>query len=455
MSKIIREEYITGEKGVAEFNSFCANHSPFLIFREEAKHDFGIDGEIELTRRTENGKIEATASVLKIQLKSTKTESYINKNTEDSFEFVAKTNDIEYWNKHDLPVVIIVFFVKTKELYAKIVDKNLVLKRNKKSHKILFDKTKNKLIKDVSNIEDVLEQKFVPRINNDVGERLFSNLMKVNLPKYIYEYESNFKQVKKIFNIVNELKLPFPHFVLISDKLHSFSDFDDIPDSLYNQIFKEGKPKRTLVSEYSVNLDNRRYLVRLTNSYLKNFFYHQKMIYNKDLYRYYFDKLNEEPIETKVKENSRAEIYRKVNYRGRANNTTRSLVTKYTYYEESFFFKHLGFQTHFHWLENDLYLTLEPKYYYSIDGVAPLDNPKRITRLTNQLKSNERNQQFLNHLFFYRNYFGKQQWILRNFETKIEISRMVFFDVDFGISRRSNVKTMSGNNNDTQLNLDL
>lgn len=217
MSKIIREEYITGEKGVAEFNLFCANHSPFLIFREEAKHDFGIDGEIELTRITDNRKTEATAQILKIQLKSTLTGSYINNETEDSFEFVAKTNDIEYWNKHDLPVVIVVFFVKTKELYAKIVDKNLVLKGNKKSHKIVFDKLKNRLITEVSNIEEVLEQKFIPRINNEAGERLFSNLMKISLPKYIYEYECKFKQVKKIFNIVNEDKLPFPYFVLISD----------------------------------------------------------------------------------------------------------------------------------------------------------------------------------------------------------------------------------------------
>lgn len=237
--------------------------------------------------------------------------------------------------------------------------------------------------------------------------------------------------------------------------MHSFSDFKDISDNLYDKIFKDEKPKRILVSEYSISQDNRRNLVRLTNSYLKNFFYHQRVIYNKDFKRYYFDKLSDEPVETNVKENSRAEIYRKVNYKGRANNTTRSLVTKYTYYEESFFFKHLGFQTHFHWLDNELYLTLEPKYYYSIDGIAPLDNPKRITRLTNQLKSTERNQQFLNHLFFYRNYFGKNQWILRDFETEIEISRKVFFDVDFGISRKSNVKVIASNNEDTQLNLDL
>jgi hypothetical protein len=40
-----------------------------LIWREEAKNDFGIDGEVELTCKTENGKIEATANVLKVQIK--------------------------------------------------------------------------------------------------------------------------------------------------------------------------------------------------------------------------------------------------------------------------------------------------------------------------------------------------------------------------------------------------
>ena len=60
MSKIITPQHITGEKGVVKFASFCVQHSPYLIFREETKNDFGIDGEVELTTINIDNKIEAT-----------------------------------------------------------------------------------------------------------------------------------------------------------------------------------------------------------------------------------------------------------------------------------------------------------------------------------------------------------------------------------------------------------
>jgi hypothetical protein len=60
MSKIIQESHITGDKGVAAFRSYCANHTPFILWRPETVNDFGIDGEVELTSRNSNGKLEAT-----------------------------------------------------------------------------------------------------------------------------------------------------------------------------------------------------------------------------------------------------------------------------------------------------------------------------------------------------------------------------------------------------------
>ena len=57
MAKIVSSQHITGEKGVVKFSSFCVNHSPYLIFREESKNDFGIDGEVELTSVNEDNKI--------------------------------------------------------------------------------------------------------------------------------------------------------------------------------------------------------------------------------------------------------------------------------------------------------------------------------------------------------------------------------------------------------------
>jgi len=57
--------------------------------REEAKNDFGIDGEIELTETNEAGKRAATGKILKLQLKSTRG-GYLGRETDTSFQFIAK-----------------------------------------------------------------------------------------------------------------------------------------------------------------------------------------------------------------------------------------------------------------------------------------------------------------------------------------------------------------------------
>jgi hypothetical protein len=40
--KHINQSQIIGEKGVAAFYYYCVQHTPFIIFREESKNDFGL-----------------------------------------------------------------------------------------------------------------------------------------------------------------------------------------------------------------------------------------------------------------------------------------------------------------------------------------------------------------------------------------------------------------------------
>lgn len=108
--KFINQSQITGDKGVAAFHYYCIQHTPYIIFREESKNDFGIDGEIEFTKTDENNKKLVTGEILKIQIKSTETGSYISRDNESSFDFKAKNEDIEYWKNHKIGVILIVYF---------------------------------------------------------------------------------------------------------------------------------------------------------------------------------------------------------------------------------------------------------------------------------------------------------------------------------------------------------
>ncbi len=101
MSKIVLNTHIRGEAGVIKFASYCNNHQPYIIFREVLKSDFGIDGEIELTRVNEDRKIEPVGESLKVQIKTSGTDnSYIRNDKPLSFEFFPRKEDIEYWEKY-------------------------------------------------------------------------------------------------------------------------------------------------------------------------------------------------------------------------------------------------------------------------------------------------------------------------------------------------------------------
>lgn len=450
MAKFVSSQHITAEKGVTKFQTFCANHNPFLIFREESKHDYGIDGEVEITKKTNVGKIEATGDILKVQLKSTKLKGYIGFEDNNSFEFIAKTQDIEYWKSHPIPVILVVYFEVEDLLFAKKIEKEFIVK-NSGSHKIIFDKQKN-ILTNISNFENVLNQTFVPRIDYDVTETLYINIHKLKLPNSINKYESKLSNMKDVTKIIRDNELyPTPKFVLSSKDLYCFQNLNS-----YNSIFKNNVLKNDTCS--SIYLKNfitkgnpeRNVIVWIVKQYLSDFFRKKGILYNKDFDRYYFGKFKTEPLEIDKRKNSTTEFYRfEISKSKTGRKDKRSVVAKYIYYETSFFYRHLGFQLFFEWIENELYLIFEPKYLFTEDGKTPLSNRERITRLTNQLKQTERNNQYLNHLFFLRNFldFGELCIFFEDEKTKIEVNSALKIKVDFGIKEDATSEKIKEENN--------
>lgn len=433
MSKIITPQHITGEKGVVKFASFCVQHSPYLIFREETKNDFGIDGEVELTTINIDNKIEATGQILKIQLKSTKNGgSYISEENDDSFVFNASSKDIEYWNKHLLPVILVVYVEKENMLYAKSIDKTLAI--NKNSIKIPFDKKSNLLIEKQSNFNEVVNQKFVDRIQFGVKEKIFSNIFTIELPKFIYKYQCKFKNNKQVYEIIKEEGIDFPRFTVKSNFLYSFVDLKVISKNILGKILDNPKPIETILPSKFIQAkkDNRNIIIEILNSHIKDFFYKKRINYYKEHNRYFFALINKEPLKTKIKsENKSNEVFEQISYQTKGRKIHRSVVTKY-HYHDTYFYKHIGFQIKYEWFDNFLVLIIEPKYHYSKDGKNPLDNPKRITRLNNQIKVSERNAHYNNHITSLTNYLGGNSWKLN--DAFVEISfRRKFFETDFGI----------------------
>tara|TARA_B100000678_G_C18226710_1_gene509144 strand:+ start:2625 stop:4010 length:1386 start_codon:yes stop_codon:yes gene_type:complete len=437
MGKFVAQNHITGEKGVLKFATYCANHEPYIIFREETKHDYGIDGEIEITRKTSQGKREATAKVVKIQLKATRTKAYISGENENSFEFIAKDNDIKYWMDHSSEVVLIVFFEKENQLYAKKIDKNYVLK-NRKTHKLVFNKSKNALTP-ASNFEEIVQVDFKSRVSFDKKEILQTNLIPVHLPQIIHCYESKYTDVKKIFHIINENNLsPVPQFNLESSNLYTLESLDNFNSILRDNILQNQVSNKIPLHQFiKKGQVEKNIVVKIINRYLKEFLGRKGIYYNPKYRRFYFANFNETPLKIDKKATSTREVYRYEKSKGKSGRLDkRAVVSKYTYYEKTSFFRHFAFQISYEWINSKLFLILDPKYYFTYDGQNLLDDHERISKLTNKIKLSEHNTQYLNHLYFLRNYFdrGKLYLFIEDNLNSLYMDKIEKIQVDFGIS---------------------
>jgi hypothetical protein len=435
MSKYLIKSQIVGEKGVAAFHDYCANHNPPILWREETKNDFGIDGEIELVNKNENGNLEVTGEILKVQIKSTETGSYITGNTEASFEFNASVEDFKYWNNHKLSVILVIYFTKDEILYAKKIEP-IDCERSKKRMSIIFNKKANILSKGENTFLPKFSCYFKGRVNYNSKEILFTNIFRFNkLPKFIYEYRSKVSNIKDIFaSGIN----PLPDFILRSSQFYSFIRLEQYSD-FFKEFVDNAKPEIIHFKSFIRDKEKRNYSIELLNKYFRDHCYKKGVGFNKEYNRFYFKKFNEEPESKIEKPTYIKEVYRTNNYVPKARiraSIERETVTRYTYYNKVDFYRHFAFETFYFLDEDNLYISITPKYLFTSDGKNVLEDKKKVTRYTNYLTSKEYNQQVLNHIYFVFQYLSDNKDVisLADYENCIiSISRMITFEVPFSI----------------------
>lgn len=164
------------------------------VFREQTVLDFGIDAEIEIADIK-----RPTGKVIAVQIKSG--DSYFQNEVKEGVTFRFDKKHKEYWLRHVLPVIILLYNPGNKECIWEVIDEDTVDKISDKSYKIFVPKenkfgcpTKEKLlILAYSNsIRDLAEEIDNLEVN---GEILFSMLDE--------NQQQIFSRYRKIFNIKN------------------------------------------------------------------------------------------------------------------------------------------------------------------------------------------------------------------------------------------------------------
>lgn len=94
------------------------------IFREQTIEDYGIDAHIEVVENN-----IATGKLIALQIKSGK--SWFEERVDNGFVFRGKREHLEYWQKHSLPVLIVLYNDEEEIAYWQAVNSSNVQSTNK------------------------------------------------------------------------------------------------------------------------------------------------------------------------------------------------------------------------------------------------------------------------------------------------------------------------------------
>jgi hypothetical protein len=423
MPKIVNDTHIIGERGVIRFHDYCNSHYPYICFREVLRNDFGIDGEVELVRINEEGKKEMTGELLKVQIKSSFGSGYLKKRSDGTFSFNAKKQDLEYWSKHDLGVLLIIYDDETKNLYATKIKQEHYLGAKKKSYPIDFSET-NLLEKEKNDFIQKFSSDFKSRVSFDSAEFLTTNLLYIKQhPRRLFIYESKYSTKKEVFaNLKDQNEAPY--FSLYGNKIitgnHIHKDFKVFCDAA---ITGSEKPVIIEFSEIINNQTYKRNLIELLNLIFKDYVGKKGIWYNRDYKRFYF---------SKPKEENERWIDKKSIKTGKV--APKKVVTFHQYGSDQFF-RHIAFEIDYVFNLEMIYMILNPKYLFTSDGKKTL-KPAKITTYTNYLTSKEWNNHVQDQLYQVLNYLTNSEGgieVLNTDSLKFHLSRFIHQDVRFGI----------------------
>lgn len=451
MGKQIRNTHISGEAGVIRFADYCNRHQPYILFREVVKSDFGIDGEIELTRVNEDRKIEPLGEIMKVQIKTAVSDkSYIRNESNTSFEFYPRKEDIEYWEKYKkngIEVLLVIYDQRNDALYCKkVIDtdvyigkENLKKGKKKNTNAITVHKTENQLVNGNNDFTLKFSNSFRSRVAFGIKEYLLTNFLKYQQhPKQLYVYGSKYKRKKEIYEVITQDEAPF--FIVYNSLIYTMTELGKEYGSFKSKVLTEETGKLIGYAEILEERQLRNHYVELLNEYLKAFLRTKKLAFQKDFRRYYFwlPKEQEAVIVPAVT-------------RKRGMQTEKMVVKKYVYGKLTFF-RHYALEVKHFFSGSDPYLIIQPKYFFTSDGKTPLA-PKEITKLTNFLTSQEYNNHFCDWLHFWFSYISTNDKEVLVFEDpaykavktvqprsfyskhiRIVFSNYTEFPVDFGIA---------------------
>ena len=355
MAKKITSQSIIGQRGANLIEQIVLKMG--YIWRPTSIFDAGIDGEIEIRDPMTS---EMTNTIVKVQAKAT-TQSF-QAETDNSFEYTCKPNDLDYWLRGNTPVILVVCNPDIEEAYWVSIRDYFSDLATQKARKVQFDKQRDRF--DAS-CASALKELALPKDSGiyfaplQKTETLYSNLLKVeSFGSKIYVAGTNYRYLGAIWNKFSSMKVKVgPEWLLTDKHIVSFHNLKEPP---FNEICDLGTCESFDSWEWanSDDEDTKRQFVWLLNLCLKEKTWHLRLRFDKNREYYYF------PATKNLKT-------RKISYQSLQQQASREVFKRYgkkSDPSQTVYCRHSAFRGHFLRLRDGWYLEITPTYHFTSDG---------------------------------------------------------------------------------------
>lgn len=370
MTKRITDSQILGELGETAVKKLVLEMQ--FIYEPRGRLEAGTDGIIELRDPNSGAPL---GKLLAVQVKATESGQYIRE-TERSFEYLLKPDDLRYWRTSNIPVIIVVWRRSDGSAYWKEVTDCV----KGEERRLKFDK--NADVFDARCADTIgaltIDRRtpgvYLPPLNQ--GEEAIINLLRIKLPDEIFVASSPFGSGR---DAVPELvKHDYTRFDWVIRK-RRFVSFFDPRDYATRAIVDLDQIEAidTKLFALSDDLDDSNDMIDLLRRTVERQTSAQLSYLPKDRLFHF-----------RATEISKSRNYR---YLSKINETSARVVSAYTNKKNPKghgFVRHHAARLRFERLADEWFAVIDPDFYFTTDGFQPHRFPEALLAGKKRLERN-------------------------------------------------------------------
>jgi hypothetical protein len=369
MSKRITDSQVLGELGETAIKKIVLETG--FLYEPRGRLEAGTDGLIELRDRRTGAPL---GKLLGVQVKSTDTGKY-SYETDKGFEYVVKSDDLAYWKKYNIPVIIVLWRKSDGTAYWQDVTSGLRgderrLKFNKTAD--VFDTTCADRLAALTT-DRRTPGVHIPPLN--FGENAIINMMRIRMPDEIFISTSPFGTGADA--IPDLMRQGDPRFDWVIRKRRFASFFDPREFGTRAIVdFDQVEAIDTKLFALNDDLDDMNSAIELLRRTVGRQVRHQ-LSYLKDDRLFYFHAVGENKS-------------RNYKYASSVKDTSARVVSYYPnkkYPDRPGYVRHHAVGLRFERLGDEWFVVVDPTFYFTRNGFIPhpfpgalLSGKKRLER---------------------------------------------------------------------------